>query len=269
MTTSFDPARATLRLDARALTALVLVAADPGNPSTGHPELRRELAGLEAAGLVVGGAVAPAVAELVDVLRRPQLRVVVEVVRAGVTVQHGVWATPGLAVVGRSVADDVVEYTVADPVSLPFALAALVGLGRAPARSPRGPLTVAVAAFDAAAALVQEGRLEDAAGVVRRSGAGEADAAAVVEVAAARQLWWRAGSRWMDGGGALHDRALAVVDAGPFGLWRADAAGAAGGGEAPPGLTLTPVSPENVWTGLVGLLPVSGPSPVGEEVGVG
>lgn len=242
-----DRPRASLRLDGRELAAALLLATDPTSPSLRHPGLGPALRSLEAAGAVAGAALDPVVARLLAVVHRPQLRLVVEVERAGAVVASAAWATPDMAVVGRSTGDDAVDYSVTDPLSLPFVLAAVVGLGPGAAGRGPGPLTVALDDLAAAEDLVSEGNGSGAVALLERSGLPRPGAEVVVEVVVHRISAWRATSRWMDAAGGMHDRELVVLDAGRRGLWRSTAGAGA--------VTLSPVAPAQVWAGLVGLFP--------------
>ncbi|HET9442088.1 MAG TPA: hypothetical protein VFO65_02125 [Acidimicrobiales bacterium] len=209
---------------------------------------------LEAAGILARGTVAPLAAGLVAVVLRPQLRVAVEVLRGGAVVTHRARATPEVAVVGRSVADDVVEYAFCDPLALPFGLAALVSLGQGAAPGDRRPVTLTVGALEAATDLVERGLTAEAAGALRAAGLAEADADAVVRIVAGRRMTWRAGSAWADDAGRVHEGAVTVVDAGPEGLW---CSSAAGDGDQGPGclLRLAPLTAAQAWWELVALMP--------------
>ncbi|MGH9179140.1 MAG: ESX secretion-associated protein EspG [Acidimicrobiales bacterium] len=253
-----DPAHATLRLSRDELAALLLVAADPSSPSLRHTGMAAAAGALAEAGAVVAGRPAPSVAVLAGVVARPQLRLVVEIERGGAVVGNGAWATPDGAVVGRSVGADDVELTLSDPVSLPFAVAALVGLGRRPACPATGPVVTTVADLDEIMASVAGGGAARAARHARCRG--HPAAAAVLDLAAHRTHSWRAWSSWMDGRGAVVEAGLTVVDGGQRGLWRCVAGS---DGEPGPGteLTLTPATPAEVWQALLGLLPWSGKDP--------
>lgn len=252
-----DPALATVRLTGRELAAATLAMVDPQNPSLGHPALVEALQALEAGGARTGapgavdGGLVPAVAALVQVVHRPQLRVVVEVFRTSAALVATIWSTPHLAVMARPAGGDALEYGAVDPVSLPFTLASLIGLGCGAADGERDPLVVAAEALDdvdrAVAGGDEAGALEELLGGGMEPGA----AAAVVALQVERRASWRLWSAWMDEAGVVHERGLTVVDAGPVGLWRA----AAG---ADTEVTLTPVAPSEVWHALVGLLPAQG-----------
>lgn len=258
-----DPVRATLRLSRDELAALLVVAADPSSPSLGHPGLAAALAALRRAGVVERGRLVDSVGLLAGVVARPQLRLVVEIERHGAVVGHAAWGIPDAAVVGRSVGEDDTEFTLTDPASLPFALAALVGLGRRPSHHRAGaPLVTTVGDLDEIMAAAAGG--DGVRHAARRARCrGHVGAADLLDMAVHRTHSWRAWSSWLDGHGVRVDGNLTVVDAGRRGLWRCVAG--SGGEPGPPGpdteLTFTPASPAEVWQGLLGLLPWSGSLP--------
>ena len=248
-----DHARGTIRLSGRELAAAMLSVVDPANPSLRHPDMVEALGALGA----VGGVVPAAAAEVVRVVHRPQLRVVVEVFRTEPAVVAALWATPELAVVGQPVEDDTLEYRVTDPVSVPFTLASLVGLGPGPCRAALpAAITVPAGVLDAVAEPVGRADEEGALRLLRDAGLSPGEADAVAGLVAARRATWRVSSSWMDEAGALHVQALTLVDAGEAGVWRSDAAADPDPGPATV-VTLRPVTPVDVWRGLVGLLPVA------------
>lgn len=248
-----DAARRLVTLSHRELAAATVVAGNGGGDQL-RADLRPDMAALEEAGAVVDGSLVPAVAEIVGVVSRPQLRVTLETFVAATVVLHAAWATPDVAVVGRSVADDSLEYSVTDPVSLPFALAALVGLGRRPTAGG-GTLTASVESLDAAAAPAENGELDEARDRLAHHGVPTPTAGVLAGVLSARRLTWRASGVWMDEAGAVHTASVTVVDAGEAGLWRCEVEG---GGQDGPGaaVSLRPMAPSHAWRALTDLLPV-------------
>lgn len=264
-----DPALATVRLTGRELAAATLSVVDPQNPSLGHPAMTEAMQALEAGGARTStpgaphGGLVPALAGMVQVVHQPQLRVVVEVFRASAALAATIWSTPNLAVIARPAGGDALEYGVVDPVSLPFTLASLIGLGGGGTDGERRPVTVPADALDAAGLAVEGGDVPGALALLARRGMKPDAAAVVVAIQAERRASWRLCSAWMDEAGAVHQRTLTLVDAGAAGLWRADTDTDLGddGPGAGTAVTLTPVAPSQVWLALVALLPVerSGP----------
>ncbi|HEX2064094.1 MAG TPA: hypothetical protein VHE80_06700, partial [Acidimicrobiales bacterium] len=247
---AIDPARRIVRLT-RAELAAATALAGAGRPGAG-PDQPADLEELVRAGIVVGGSLHPAVAQVVAVVSGAQLLLTLETWAAGTVVVHRAWATPELAVVGRSVAADVVEYTATDLVSVPFFLAALVGLGRRPVSGPSGPLRASPAALDAAGALVDEGDTGRAREALVADGVPTDQAATLVDVLARRRVSWRAVSTWAGPAGEVGSRSVTVVDAAESGLWLCRPGGPEGGSDAgaEPPLVLTPMAPSQAWQEL-------------------
>lgn len=243
-----------LRLTGRELAAAGLLVADGGDVSDVAALRRRGLADeirvLEEGGLVVGGQVPEAVIAVVRAVHRPRLRVLVEVVRSSVVAAHAFWVTPEVAVLGRWADADARDYSLHDPVLLPVAVAGLVGLGRRASGPRRRPLTVSAAALDTAGPLLEGGNPAGARRRLMAAGQGRHEAGRTLALLAARRLSWRAASQWVDRSGALRAGAVTVVDAGAGGLWRSTT-----GGGSDPWVTLTPVTPSQVWCALSALLP--------------
>ncbi len=262
---AIDPARRVVRLT-RAELAAATALAGAGRPGTG-PDEPADLEDLVRAGIVVGASLHPAVAQVVAVVSGAQLLLTLETWAAGTVVVHRAWATPELAVVGRSVADDVVEYTATDLVSVPFFLAALVGLGRRPAPGAADAITVSPAALDQAGAMAEEGDRTGARDRLVADGVPADQADTLVEVLARRRVSWRAVSTWADPTGEVRSRSVTVVDAAESGLWLCRPGGPEGGSDAgaEPPLVLIPMAPSQAWQELTALIPLTGLGPAGGD----
>ena len=257
-----DPGRRLVRLTAAELAAVSALLGGASQAQAAR-EAGLDVAELSRAGIVVEGSLHPAVAQVVAVVTAPQLVLTLETWAEGAVVVHRAWATAELAVVGRSVAEDVVEYTATDLVSVPFFLAALVGLGRRPVAGPTGPFTVSSAALDAASSMVEEGDRRAATERLVADGVPADGADTLAEVLARRRLSWRAVSTWASPTGEVTSRGVTVIDAGPAGLWRVDVTHAEpGAGTGPPDtLVLSALAPSQAWEELTALIPPTGLGP--------
>jgi hypothetical protein len=256
----YDPGRARLRLAPDELLVLGQLAA--GTPVDG--ELTAALDRLRAAGLTDGTSLLPDAAELVGVFARPDLLLDVETSSPWGLISHGVAVSGGLCWTMECwPGTDLAEYVPVEPALLVPTLARMVGLRRTP--QPSFGVTALPDTLDAPlgaldAALDALGRADPTEpGAGRRAvdavlaGAGVPDRSALAAVLADRRSAWRVTAS----APGREPAGVAVLDAGPSGLWRRELPAGPIGPE-PPGpdvpLRLVRTTAGQVWRDLTALL---------------
>ena len=227
------------------------------------PELAGHLQDLRTAGAVVGTDVAPDLRELIAVVGRPQVVVELETSSPAGVVRHSVSVRDrqGWVAEGWGGSDEVTWWPV-EPALLVPTVASLVGLRRRPAdlerTEVRAPLGLVERALQALQLAGHENR-PTALAAVRSAAQEELAPPAVdglVELLAAHRAAWRVSVLRHDGE-EPSVRALAVVDAGPLGLFERTApAEPVETGDLTAGteVVLTPTTPGRVWTAVTALL---------------
>lgn len=181
---------------------------------------------LEAVGLLRERVLAPRLAEIVEVVASPALKMSVEVLGPWGLEVDLVWLTPHAAVIATAQQDELMMNLV-DPTFLLFDLARRVGLRHRPRRSaPEGSIQVQASVLDAIHDWLRESGtrslLDLSDDLEHRYGIAEPKwRAAVVEAVAHRMQSWRITSEWMQDEGPVEQR-LSVIDGGPAGLFRVE-----------------------------------------------
>jgi hypothetical protein len=171
---------------------------------------------------------------LLSVVRRPQLRIIVERFPYDDTRFVYLFAVPTLGVVGR-VHDDALELEPSEPYLLPFELARLVGLRTSSRpRNSSCPKEVPLADLEAT--------------MHARFPCG--------------WLSWRVDSCWVDREDARHSSELIVADAGPAGSVRIER-----NPERPDTVSMCALTSREIWTDILGLFPFSAASRVDRSSG--
>jgi len=223
----------------------------------------REMADLEAAGVVRGDRLLAWAAELVAVVAAPDLRLTVITAAGAHQAVTEVWARPSGAAVGEVAEDATVTCRSTEPSLLAWTLADLVHLGDRPSpigadvridatRLARFDELVAAGNERGAVALLTDGEPEPTGGM-----------AAMVALASDDRRAWRITSTWTDGAGAVVVRWLAVIDGGHGGLWRSEAPAPLTDADGAPvevapadvAVTLVSTTAADTWQRLVDLLP--------------
>jgi ESAT-6 protein secretion system EspG family protein len=247
-----------VRLTERELAAAVMLATEPGSPKLEQSVLREDVARLTEAGLVKDGTLDPALANLVSVVARPQLRLMLERVTDQGLSAYAVWATPKTAVLAVPVPDEpeAADYAALEPMALPLTLFGLAGMSRRPVPRREGSIEIQMGDLDAAN---KAGEARDAAGVdaaLQKAGIDEPWRAALARMILEREGSWRLSGGWADAKGQKHLGSLTIVDAGKAGLWRVEAPPDPAPDDPTVVIKLTPVAPSTVWKELLALLPL-------------
>lgn len=249
-----DEAARRLRLSPSALAVAVLLVPGPLDEDRLIRAAGRQLAELEAAGATSGGVLVPWVAQHLLLLLAPDLHVEASVVSPTGQITTQVWARPDTALLGQLDAGGSVDLAPTEPGLLAWTLAAVVGL-----TARHAPLTAGRRSID----LGRLARFEQAvahgdhplAGAVLGDGVGVAaeELTVMAALVAPQRRTWRVATTWTAASGPVA-RSLAVVDAGPSGLWcLIDGPDAAIIARADG--RLEPVSVAETWQRLVDILP--------------
>jgi hypothetical protein len=250
-----DPMRRRLLLSPAGLAAAVLLL--PGR--LGHDRLSeamgREVAELEARGVVRAGTLAPWAARQLTLLLAPVLHVEAVVVTSARTAITQVWARPDAAMIGCIDAHGWVELAPTGPRSLAWTLRATVGLTprREPVVTSRQPIDpVRLARFEEALATGDH----PAASVMLDNGEGHNgdELAIMAALAAPERRTWRLTAHWNSAAGSVQ-RWLSVLDAGRGGLWCSHGASVAGSDATEDAAPLVPTTVADTWKQLVATLP--------------
>ncbi len=249
-----DPVRHRLRLSPRALATAVLLLPGPVDDRLGR-YFDAEAAELRAAGVISNGMLAPWAAHQLVLMLAPALHV-----EAVVTTAHGetmtqFWARPDAAVVGQSDPDGSVDLSPTEPRMLAWTLADVVGLGSeaAPAPDNRRPVETAhLRCFEGALSTTDH----TGASAILGDGRGLSgdELAVMAALVSESRKAWRVIAKWTSPSGPMQ-RSLAVVDAGPSGMWSVDAplSPTPSAGDREP--VLVPISVTQARDRLIGVLP--------------
>jgi hypothetical protein len=247
-----------VRLNDRELAAAVMLATEPGSPKLKETVLMAEVDRLAEAGLVKEGVLDAALADLVQVVARPQLRLLLERASPEGLSAFVVWATPKSAVVAVPVPDqpESADYAAMEPAALPLTLFGLAQVGRRPAPKRPGSITITVADLDAASKAAEAKDADGIEAALQKAGLEEPWRAALKRLMLERERSWRLAGGWSDAKGKKHLGSLTVIDGGQAGLWRVQVPEDADPQDPAVPITLTPVAPSTVWKELLALLPL-------------
>lgn len=252
---SDDPKTLPLRLSPAALGAAVLLLAGRLDPARLSSAFSREVAELEAIGVVHDGELAPWVVQPLLMILAPDLHVEAIVATAASSAITQIWARPDAAVVGHTDSAGRLELASTAPRSLAWMLRTAVGLGvrAGPPVSLRGPIDpVRLAHFENAVAVGDHERAD----VLLNGGQGFStdELAAMASLASPDRRTWRVTANWTAAAGPAQ-RWMSVVDGGSSGLWFSQGATLQGAPASDEAAALVPASITDVWQCLIAVLP--------------
>lgn len=249
-----DPTRSRARLSSRELAAAALVASHGDGAGDYEPGAAEELQALGAAGVAVAGRLDPLVGQLLEVVTAAPLEILVEVSGFG-EAAHLAWVTPERAALGVDLGEDTHEYTLVEPLLLPWGLAVALGIGHRPVPKDVEPVEVTRGTLEAATTALLDATPEAALAALLAAGLETGAARRLAFLLASRRSTWRASNRWRDPSGQPRATSATVVDGDVAGYWLVETV------QDPPledpetPVRLVPTRPSVVWAILCALLP--------------